>query len=100
MAGEIKLYTSLPPAAMRQLAGAEVGQAYLAHCVNSWRKADFDVISLNSVEEIEALSRIGFDVELRQISGNRPTISDFFDKIRDSGSSVAAIINADVFLSN
>jgi hypothetical protein len=100
MIDKIKLYTSFPPAAMRQLAGIEVGKDYLAECVQSWRRADFDVVSLNNAEEIEAVSRLGLDVELRPISGSRPTIAEFLGTIRASESPVAAIINADVFMAN
>jgi hypothetical protein len=85
---------------MRQLAGIEVGKDYLAECVQSWRRADFDVVSLNSAEEIEAVSRLDLDVELRRISGSRPTIAEFLGTIRASESPVAAIINADVFMAN
>ena len=90
-------FTSLPPELTRIVAGAEVGTSYLAECVRSWRRAGFDVVSLNA-QEIEAVARQGYEAECRPISGDRPTIDDFLAAIRASRASVAGIINADVLL--
>ena len=53
MTERIKLYTSLPPEVTRIIAGTEVGAAYLAECVRSWRRAGFDVVSVNGAREID-----------------------------------------------
>lgn len=98
MTEKVKLYTSLPPEVTRTIAGAEVGTAYLAECVRSWRRAGFDVVSLNGAQEIEAVVRQGYEAECRQISRDRPMINDFLAAIRASRAPVAGIINADVLL--
>jgi hypothetical protein len=98
MTEKVKLYTSLPPEASRTIAGAEVGAAYLAECVRSWRRAGFDVVSLNGAREIERIIPRGYEVEYRKISRDRPAIDDFLAAIRNSQASVAGIINADVLL--
>jgi hypothetical protein len=95
---KVKLYTSLPPEVTRVIAGTEVGAAYLAECVRSWRRAGFDVISLNSVQEIEVLVGQGYAAEYLQVSRDRPAIDDFLTAIRGSRAAVAGIINADVLL--
>jgi hypothetical protein len=98
MTEKVKLYTSLPPEVSRIIAGKEVGAAYLAECVRSWGRAGFDVISLNSAQEIEALVGQGYAVEYLQVSRDRPAIDDFLTAIRGSQAAVAGIINADVLL--
>jgi hypothetical protein len=98
MTAKVKLYTSLPPEVSRIIAGTEVGAAYLAECVRSWRRAGFDVISLNSAREIEALAGQGYAAEFLQVSRDRPAIDDFLTAIRGSQAAVAGIINADVLL--
>jgi hypothetical protein len=98
MTEKVKLFTSLPPEITRIIAGTEVGAAYLAECVRSWRRAGFDVISLNSAQEIEALVGQGYAVEYLKVSRDRPAIDDFLAAIRGSQAAVAGIINADVLL--
>src|SRR6202023_67699 len=98
MTAKVKLYTSLPPEITRSIAGTEVGAAYLAECVRSWRRAGFDVISLNSAREIEALAGQGYAAEYLQVSRDRPAIDDFLTAIRGSQAALAGIINADVLL--
>jgi hypothetical protein len=98
MTAKVKLYTSLPPEITRSIAGTEVGAAYLAECVRSWRRAGFDVISLNSAREIEALAGQGYAAEYLQVSRDRPAIDDFLTAIGGSQAAVAGIINADVLL--
>jgi hypothetical protein len=94
----VKLYTSLPPAVTRIIAGAEVGSAYLAECVRSWRRAGFDVVSLNGTHEFDEVVRRGYEVDCRKVSRDRPAIDDFLAAIRASQAPVAGIINADVLL--
>jgi hypothetical protein len=98
MTGRVKLYTSLPPEVSRTIAGAEVGAAYLAQCVRSWRRAGFDVVTLNGACEIDSVVRQGYEVECQRVSHDRPTIDDFLAAVRRSRALVAGIINADVLL--
>jgi hypothetical protein len=98
MTEKVKLYTSLPPEVTRNIASTEVGTAYLAECVRSWRRAGFDVISLNSAQEIEVLVGQGYAAEYLPVSRDRPAIDDFLTAIRGSQAAVAGIINADVLL--
>jgi hypothetical protein len=98
MTEKVKLYTSLPPKITRTIAGAEVGGAYLAECVRSWRRAGFDVVSLNGAHEIDGVIREGYEAEFHKISRDRPAIDDFLAAVRGSQASVAGIINADVLL--
>ncbi len=98
MTEKVTLYTSLPPKIFRSIAGTEVGAAYLAECVRSWRRAGFDVVSLNSAQEIERLVGQGYEVEYLQVSRDRPAIDDFLTAIRASRAAVAGILNADVLV--
>jgi hypothetical protein len=82
----------------RTIAGTEVGTSYLAECVRSWRRAGFDVVSLNGAREIELVARQGYEAEYRQISRDRPSIGDVLAAVRASQAPVAGIINADVLL--
>jgi hypothetical protein len=100
MTDKIKLYTSLPPKVTRSIAGTEVGTSYVAECVKSWVRANFEVISLNSIEEIRELVPMGYDVEYQEVAAERPRINDFLNAIRTSGRPIAGIINADIFLSH
>ena len=98
MTKQITLYTSLPPGLTREVAHVETGHSYLTACISSWKKAQFRVVSLNSVHEIQTLAKLDYDVEYEQVPGDRPKIADFLYAIRASGNPVAGIINADVFL--
>ena len=98
MSEPIKLYTSLPPNVSRTMSGREVGAAYLGECIRSWRRGGFDVVSINGANEIDSLTRQGYEVDYRSVPHDRPAISDFLAAIRGSQASVAGIINADVLL--
>jgi hypothetical protein len=87
----------LPPRVSRTIAGAEVGMAYLAECVGSWRRAGFEVVSLNGASEIDAV-RQGHQIECLRVAGERPSIQDFISVVRASQARIAGIINADVLL--
>jgi hypothetical protein len=100
MTARATLFTSLPPRLARQIAGAEVGPAYLAECVKSWRRAGFDVVSLNCAQEIDELAPCRYDVYYREVTADRPTLGDFLHAVLASARPVAGIINADIFLAN
>jgi hypothetical protein len=94
------LYTSLPPKLAREIANIEVGRSYLTECIKSWKRAGFEIISLNCAQEIRQLKPFGHDVEYREVAASRPRIGDFLHAIRASEKPVAGIINADILLSN
>src|ERR1700674_1196385 len=100
MTMRIPLYTSLPPRSTRRIANVELGHSYLMECVRSWKRAGFDVVSLNSAREIDELTDIGYDIEFREVGDERPRIRDFLEAIRESEDPVAGIINADIFLAD
>lgn len=46
------IFTSIPPFFSRlDTQGREIGDAYLASCVESWRACGFDPVTVNSVDE-------------------------------------------------
>jgi hypothetical protein len=100
LADKITFYTSLAPKTKRFIGATEVGSAYIGECVQSWRRAGFDVVSLNNASEIELLKSFGYDVDLEEIAGDRPAICDFLRVIARKGCPVAGIINSDIYLSN
>jgi hypothetical protein len=100
LADKITFYTSLAPKAKRFIGATEVGYAYVDECVRSWRRAGFDVVSLNSASEIEALKSLGYEIDFEEIAGDRPAICDFLRVIARTGHPIAGIINSDIYLSN
>jgi hypothetical protein len=98
MTNGITLYTSLAPNAKRLIQGSEVGPAYITECIGSWKRAGFEVVSLNSASEISELVKLNYDVQYQQISSDRPSIIDFLTTIASSARPVAGIVNSDVFM--
>ncbi|TAL82174.1 MAG: hypothetical protein EPN75_02645 [Beijerinckiaceae bacterium] len=92
------LYTSLPPSLNRTAKGRELGTTYQKACVDSWRAAGFDVVSLNTAAEIEALSAAGFDIGFHEVEHAPPHIGEMLDAAREGASDIAGIINADCML--
>jgi hypothetical protein len=78
----------------------EVGALYQKACVDSWRRAGFDIVSLNCAREIHELEALGYELRYQEVTGERPTIADLLSAIRASARPVAGIINADVLLVN
>ncbi len=98
--------TSIPPRLERTVQGnPAAGAAYQAHCVRSWIKAGFEVISLNAADELPALAaaypEVSFEVAprtARELWGAPLVpICDLVACLRRRGHAVAGIINADVF---
>ena len=94
----VTLYTSLPRQTERTAAGKEIGPAYQRACIASWRGLGFDVVSLNSRPEIDALAEFDYDVRFHEVSSERPRIIDFFRLIQNSPAPLAGITNADCLL--
>ena len=94
----VTLYTSLPPSIQRWASGRERGTAYQRECIASWRRYGFDVISLNSRAEIEALLPLGYEVTYREVETGRPKINDFLSVIKEEPAAIGGIINADCMM--
>lgn len=92
------LYTSLPPRLKRTAKGRELGTTYQKACIDSWRTAGFDVVSLNTAAEIEALSSSGLDIGFHEVEHAPPHIGEMLNVAREGASDVAGIINADCML--
>ena len=92
------LYTSLPPSIRRPVSSRDFGHVYQRACIDSWRRAGFRIISINTAEEIEVLRDRGYPVEFAISHQSRPSIGDFLKLIQDSGQAIAGIVNADCFL--
>lgn len=78
--------------------GRELGAAYQRECLVSWRRLGFDIVSLNSRAEIEALSPLGYELSFREAGEGLPSINDFIRIIKEDPSPVAGIINADCMM--
>jgi hypothetical protein len=92
------IYTSLPVRLQRPVGGTEFGGTYQRACIESWCRAGFRIVSINPIEEVEALLECGYPVEFAISAAGRPTMNDFLRVIRASEAPIAAIINADCLL--
>jgi hypothetical protein len=90
----VTLYTSLPARIERRVSGRELGAAYQRECIASWWRRGFDVVSLNTRAEIEALLPLGYEVRYREVEIGRPRINDFLTVIKEE----PGIINADCIM--
>jgi hypothetical protein len=91
-------YTSLPPSIHRPVSSTDFGPIYQRACVESWCRAGFKVVSINTIDEIAALRDLGYPVEFAICHSSPPSIGDFLRIIRESGEKVAGIVNADCLL--
>ena len=64
-------------------------------CVQSWRAAGFDVISVNKADEAGALRAAGIDVVEIDGDKSKPRIGQILNVISEKKTLVAGIINAD-----
>lgn len=94
----VTLYTSLPKTIKRIAGGHDVSAVYQRACITSWQRLGFDVVSLNTRSEIDALSEFDYNVTFHEVDSARPRIVDFFKVIQNSRKPVAGIINADCLL--
>lgn len=101
--GPIPLFTSIPPRISRLDAnGAEIGQAYQLYCIESWRRAGFEPVSVNSAKEAHphGLRVISVASDASAITG-RPHV--FLANLlavaaTEAQGSPFALINADLIL--
>lgn len=104
----MNLYTSIPPKVSRIVDGQEVGHLWTRMCIDSWKRAGYDVVSINSAREAEQISSIYPDVNVQSVDRDgmatvgRPLIylSDLLSVAIKDGSSFFAIANADVMFLN
>ena len=54
---DVTLYTSLPPYLRRLAQDRDIGPSYQAKCLQSWKDAGFDIVSVNAGTEIAALTQ-------------------------------------------
>jgi hypothetical protein len=84
------LFTSIkPPASTDEL-------AYLCECIDSWRAAGFDAVSVNGPAETERLRGLDLPVEFAAMATDgKPRIGAILDAIRQSCARFAGICNSD-----
>lgn len=101
------IVTSIPPVFSRRDArGNEIGDDYLARCVQSWRDCGFDPVTVNSVNEPlhPLIADLGVEVvrvprDASAITG-RPHVllQDLLDAARRVSAERVLIVNADIEL--
>lgn len=101
----MRLITSIPPRFSRKdpRTGEEVGLAYLARCVESWRRNGFEPVSVNRPDEAETVSTMGLievwsadQSEAKLPDKYGPCLGSIFDLL--ASDEPVAIINADIFM--
>ena len=79
----------------------DVELVYLRECLNSWRAAGFDAISVNGAAETERLRGLDLPVVFRTAAADgKPRIGAILRAIRESGARFAGIINSDCKIVN
>jgi hypothetical protein len=87
------LFTSIKPPA------AEDDLSYLRRCLNSWRAAGFDPVSVNGPSEIAALRKLDLPVEFSPVpTDGKPSIMAIFSTIFKSDERFVGIINSDCII--
>jgi len=97
---KMMIATSIAPHISRRIQGVEYGSVWQLACINSWKAVGFDVVSLNTQEEIAALEPYTSMVDIVELRAghHRPRIADFLEEIAKSSCEVAGIVNADCLL--
>jgi len=89
------LFTSIKPPT------GDIELVYLRECLNSWRAAGFDAISVNGPAEMEQLRGLGLPVVFHTTAADgKPRIGAILGAIRESGARFAGIINSDCKIVN
>jgi hypothetical protein len=84
------LFTSIKP----PTGGVEF--VYLRECLNSWRAAGFDAISVNGPAETERLRALDLPLVFHTaVADGKPRIGAILSAVRESGARFAGIINGD-----
>ncbi len=92
----VTLYTSLPPTLRRSSQGRDIGEAYQAKCLQSWKDAGFALVSVNTEAEIAALRPCHPDIDFLPGTDGRPRIVELIRHIAASGHAISGIVNADI----
>lgn len=105
----VPLITSIPPQMRRMVGDHDVGMAYRRACIESWRAAGLQAVTVNSVRERAIRQSLSDHPELEIVEANRDAERDvgrplihFHDllqaacRVREHG--VVIITNADVML--
>lgn len=104
--GRRAVITSIPPRLERTVQGnPNAGPAYQTHCIRSWIKAGFSVISLNAADELPELTaaypEVAFELAERTAHERWGVplvpIVDLVACLRRRGHAIAGIVNADIF---
>jgi hypothetical protein len=103
---ETVVATSIPLNLVRYENGRNVGQAYQRHCIESWFRAGFRVLSLNFPDEILELAprypKVHFTAINRDNSAilgrKTPLIADLLAALASQNEDIVGLINADIFL--
>jgi hypothetical protein len=89
------LFTSIKPPT------GDIEFGYLRECLNSWRAAGFDAISVNGPAETERLRGLDLPVVFHTAAADgKPRIGAILGAIRESGARFASIINSDCKIVN
>jgi hypothetical protein len=89
------LFTSIKPPT------GDIEFFYLRECLDSWRAAGFDAISVNGPAETEQLRGLDLPVAFHAGAGDgKPRIGAILGAIRESGTRFACIINSDCKIVN
>jgi hypothetical protein len=89
------LFTSIKPPT------GDIELVYLRECLNSWRTAGFDAISVNGPAETERLRGLDLSVAFHTAAADsKPRIGTILGAIRENGARFAGIINSDCKIVN
>ena len=96
MASKPLIITSVPPRTSRIVGGDDIGNAYIAACLTSWRDAGFDIISVNPAAEIAQSAERNLPVNFVPTdTPGVPLIAELLAVARDQGARLTGIVNAD-----
>src|SRR5260370_24540727 len=91
----VPLFTSIKPPT------GDIELVYLRECLNSWRAAGFDAISVNGPAETERLRGLDLSVAFHTAAADsKPRIGTILGAIRENGARFAGIINSDCQIVN
>jgi hypothetical protein len=100
----VAIVTSIPPQIARTDGGNAVGSDYQDLCIRSWLQNDFQVLSVNVRDEVQALEGrfptvkfIAVQRDARAIGGKKtPFIADMLQALLATNASSFGIVNADL----
>src|SRR5258708_10137999 len=89
------LFTAIKPPT------GDIELVYLRECLNSWRTAGFDAISVTGPAETERLRGLDLSVAFHSAAADsKPRIGTILGAIRENGARFASIINSDCKIVN